>query len=128
MDWEKLAGIDILILSDEDLIGYEHLLPQLIEQTGILVLTRGIHPATVYFDNTQLDFPVYPVEIADPTGAGDTFATGFLVNYLNTKDLTKAMAYGHVVASFCIEAEGLAGLTNLERVEERYAAYLKNLD
>ncbi len=127
MDWSLLNGIDILILSDEDIAGYEHLFPKIIEQTKIVVMTRGGQPATVYFDKKQLDFPVYPAEIVDPTGAGDTFATGFLVKYLATKDIGQAMAYGHVVASFCIEEKGLEGLKNLEKVEERFKEYLEKV-
>ncbi len=125
MDWNLLKGIDILILSDEDIAGYEHLFPTIVQQTKLVVLTRGNNPATVYFDNKQLDFPAYSTKAIDPTGAGDTFATGFLIKYLATKDITKAAAYGHVVASFCIEAKGLKGLSNLEKVEERFLEYLK---
>lgn len=127
MDWNLLNGIDILILSDEDIAGYEHLFPNIVEQTKIVVLTRGERPATVYFDEKQLDFPGYPTKVIDPTGAGDTFATGFLVKYLATKDITQAMAYGHVVASFCIEAKGLEGLKNLEKVEARFKEYLNQI-
>lgn len=128
MNWDLLNGIDILILSDEDIAGYEHLLSTIIEHTKIVVLTKGSNPATVFFDKKQLDFPVYATKVVDPTGAGDTFATGFLVKYLATKDIIQAMAYGHVVASFCIEAKGLEGLKNLEQVEERYREYLTNLE
>jgi len=126
-DWNKLNGIDILILSDEDIMGYESLFPSIIAQIPIVVLTRGKNKASVFQAGQQLDFPVYPTEVIDPTGAGDTFATGFLVHYLSTKNLTKAMAYGHVVASFCIEAKGLAGLKNLKKIEKRYQQYLNSL-
>lgn len=124
LDWNKLKGIDILILSEEDIFGYEDLFPTIIAQTELVVLTKGAKPATVFHQNTQKDFPVFPVEPIDPTGAGDTFATGFLVKYLETNDIAKAMAYGHVVASVCIEAKGLSGLTNLNKVQERYLDYL----
>lgn len=124
LDWQKLIGIDILILSEEDILGYEDLFSTITAEIELVVLTRDAKPATVYYKNTQQDFPVYPVEPVDPTGAGDTFATGFLVKYLETKDIAKAMAYGHVVASVCIESKGLDGLTNLEDVEKRYLEYL----
>ncbi len=126
-DWNKLKGIDILILSDEDILGYEALFPSIIEQIPIVVLTRGFKSASVFKDGQQLDFPVYPTNVVDPTGAGDTFATGFLVKYLSTKNITQAMSYGHVVASFCIESKGLEGLKNLDKVEERYQKYLNSL-
>lgn len=123
LDWNKLLGIDILILSDEDILGYEDLFPTIVAQTKLVVLTRGDKSATAFYNNEQRDFPVFPIKSIDPTGAGDTFATGFLVKYLETKNITKAMAFGHVVASFCIEAKGLEGLKNLGKVEERYEEY-----
>ena len=42
-----------------------------------MVLTRGDKSATVFKDGQQQDFPTYPTNVVDPTGAGDTFATGF---------------------------------------------------
>lgn len=127
LDWNKLKGIDILILSDEDILGYEALFPSIVEQIPIVVLTRGDKSATVFKDGQQQDFPTYPTNVVDPTGAGDTFATGFLVKYLSTKNITQAMSYGHVVASFCIESKGLEGLKNLDKVEKRYQKYLNSL-
>jgi len=126
-DWNKLIGIDILILSEEDISGYESLFPAIIQQIPIVVLTRGEKPASVFETGQEKKFPVFQTKVVDPTGAGDTFATGFLLKYLTTKNITKAMSYGHVIASFCIEAQGLAGLKHLEKVEKRYQKYL-NLD
>lgn len=124
-DFTKLNGIDILILSDEDLIGIESILSEIIKQIELVVLTRGEKAASVFVKGKQTDYPVYDVEIVDPTGAGDTFATGFLLKYLATKDISKAMAYGHVVASFCIEGIGLSKLSDKKNVELRYLDYLK---
>lgn len=125
LDWRQLAGIDILILSEDDILGYEHIFPSIVAQTNIVVLTRDVQPATVFYKNKQQDFPVFPVDSVDPTGAGDTFATGFLLKYMETKDIAKATAFGHVVASFCIKGKGLEGLMNLGKVEERYLEYLR---
>lgn len=127
LDWQQLSSIDILILSDEDIAGYENLFPEIVAAIDLVVLTRGHQSASVYKDGQVLDFPVYPVQIIDPTGAGDTFATGFLVKYIETQDIKSAMAYGHVVASFCIENIGLEGLKGLELVEKRYIEYLETL-
>jgi sugar/nucleoside kinase (ribokinase family) len=73
--------------------------------------------------------PAYPLEhIVDPTGAGDTFAGGF-VGYLATspdyndfKELKKAMIYGTVVASFTVEGFGSEGIINvtMDNVQRRY--------
>ncbi len=125
LDWRQLANVDILILSDEDIRGQEHLLPEITQSIDLVVLTRGHLAASIYFKEKKMDFPVFPVEVLDPTGAGDTFATGFLVKYMETKNLAQSMAYGHVVASFCIEAQGLKGLEHLNLVEERFMQYCK---
>lgn len=120
IDWDLLSAIDILVLSEEDIEGHQHLFPQIIESIDIVVMTRGFKPASVFFEGKKLDFPVFPTKLIDPTGAGDTFATGFLVKYQETKDVVAAMMYGHVVASFCIEGVGLTCLKNREVVEKRY--------
>ncbi len=127
LDWNQLNGIDILILSDEDILGYEALFPFIVKQIPIVVMTRGDKAATVFKEGKQQDFPTYPTNVVDPTGAGDTFATGFLVKYLSTRNITQAMSYGHVVASFCIESKGLDNLKNLDKVEKRYQKYLISL-
>ena len=125
LNWAQLAAIDILILSDEDLKGQEQFLPTITELIDLVILTRGHLPASVYTKGEVKNFPVFPVKVVDPTGAGDAFTAGFLAKYLETKDLAQSMAYGHVVASFCIEAEGMEGLKNLNLVGERFVEYQK---
>jgi len=126
LDWHQLSGIDILILSTEDILGYEALFPSIIQQIPIVVLTRGKQAASIFESGQEKKFPTFPTNVVDPTGAGDSFAAGFLIKYLTTKNTTKAMSYGHIVASFCIEAKGLNGLKDLDSVEKRYQKYLNS--
>jgi len=114
LDWRQLVGIDILILSEEDILGYEAQFSAILPQIPIVVLTRGAKSASVFQAGQQKKFPVFPTKVVDPTGAGDAFAAGFLVKYLSTRNITKAMSYGHVVASFCIESKGLNGLKDFD--------------
>jgi sugar/nucleoside kinase (ribokinase family) len=74
----------------------------------------------------------YPLEdIHDPTGAGDTFAGGMAgylagtVKKVHFNDLRKAMIYGSVLASFCVEAFSLERLRNLsmEEIAKRYETF-----
>src|SRR5437899_7795478 len=74
----------------------------------------------------------YPLEdIHDPTGAGDTFAggmAGYLAGTVKTvhfNDLRRAMIYGSVLASFCVEAFSLKRLRNLtmEEIAKRYETF-----
>ncbi|MEM6319550.1 MAG: PfkB family carbohydrate kinase [Bacteroidota bacterium] len=123
-DWTQLRSIDILIISEEDLAGYESALPQIVAQIPLVVLTKGKQPAEVYYQNQLCTFPVYPTQAVDPTGAGDTFAVGFLLEYATSRDIDRAMAHGHCLASICIESEGLEGLTNLTGLIKRVEKYL----
>ena len=75
--------------------------------------------------------PAYPLEnVFDPTGAGDTFAGGFM-GYLAQQGLTdrasvrRAMVFGAVMASFAVEDFSLERLKRLARreIEQRYAAF-----
>ena len=76
--------------------------------------------------------PAYPLEeVFDPTGAGDSFAGGFLgylsqVNDLSEASVRKAIVYGSVVASFVVEDFSLRRLRSLTRddIERRYRQFV----
>lgn len=88
-----------------------------------LVIKRGEYGAALFSGGHYFAVPAYPVERpVDPTGAGDSFAGGFM-GYLaqsgdtNGKALREAMLRGSVLASFCVEdfsLRRLAGVTNSE--------------
>jgi sugar/nucleoside kinase (ribokinase family) len=75
--------------------------------------------------------PAYPLEdVVDPTGAGDTFAGGFMgylakCGNLSPQAVRQAMFYGSVMASFSVEALSLDRLRNLSEgeIEGRYRAF-----
>ena len=75
--------------------------------------------------------PAYPIdEVMDPTGAGDTFAGGFLgflsaIGTLSKENLRQAMVIGSVMASFTVETFGLDRLDSLtdEDIRERYESF-----
>ncbi|MHB8231853.1 MAG: PfkB family carbohydrate kinase [bacterium] len=75
----------------------------------ILILKRGAYGATMFFENNFFMVPAYPLEnVIDPTGAGDSFAGGFLGYIDNTGDMTfenlkKALVFGNIMASFAVE-------------------------
>src|SRR5881296_3501411 len=97
-----------------------------------VAIKKGEHGALLFGENEFFSCGAYPLEdIHDPTGAGDTFAGG-MAGYLagNVKkvtftDLRKAMIYGSVLASFCVEAFSLERLRNLtmDQINERYEAF-----
>jgi len=83
-----------------------------------IVIKRGEYGAALFTDDSYFAIPAYPLEsVFDPTGAGDTFAGGFM-GYLASRkridedSLRRAMIYGSVMASFNVEKFGT------ERVDE----------
>jgi sugar/nucleoside kinase (ribokinase family) len=97
----------------------------------VVVAKQGEYGAALFTRDSFFALPAYPLEtVADPTGAGDSFAGGFL-GYLASEDgaqddgaLRRGMAYGTTVASFCVEGFGTERLGSVTRdeVEERAAA------
>lgn len=78
----------------------------------IVVVKKGEHGVLVYYDNVIFSLPAFPVEkIVDPTGAGDTFAGGFMgyltkTKKIDTRAIKKAIMYGTIMASFNVEGFG----------------------
>jgi len=88
-----------------------------------LVIKRGEHGAMMVHGDSVFCVPAYPLdEIHDPTGAGDSFAGGFMgylasAGKINANSLRLAMVYGSVLGSFAVERFGLDRLLKLKRRE-----------
>jgi len=88
-----------------------------------LVIKRGEHGAMMVHDDWVFCVPSYPLdEVHDPTGAGDSFAGGFMgyladAGRVNVDTLKRAMVYGTVLGSFAVERFGLQRLLTLKRGE-----------
>ena len=124
--WETakdiLPHIDILILSDEDLRYYPDELEKYIGLTSIVVLTQGVQGATLFQNGTQLKSAAYSVTEVDPTGAGDVFATAFLIDYYQSRSVKDALNFAHCVASFAVEGVGTSCIPKLAQVVSRLHA------
>jgi sugar/nucleoside kinase (ribokinase family) len=88
-----------------------------------LIIKKGEHGALLFGEDTIFSAPAYPMEnIFDPTGAGDAFAGGF-TGYLHKNmdlsfdNLKRAVIYGSIMASFCVEKFSTKGLENLSFLE-----------
>lgn len=135
-----VAEVDCLILNDAEirmLTGEPNLAraARAAMELGprVVVAKRGEYGAALFTADGFFAIPGYPLEdVRDPTGAGDSFAGGFL-GYLDGRGaldpdqatLRQAMAYGSVMASFNVEDFGTERVAGLERaeIEERYAAF-----
>lgn len=96
-----------------------------------VIVKRGEYGALMFTGGTFFMVPAYPLDsVYDPTGAGDSFAGGF-VGYLaamdraDTMTMRRAVVYGSVMASFAVEDFSLKRLTRLtsEEIGERYNAF-----
>lgn len=121
--WSSAALIlphaDVLILSDEDLSAYPGELEKYIELTKIVVLTKGKHGATLYENGRVLDSNAYPANEVDPTGAGDVFATAFLIKYYETRLPQQALNFAHCAASFAVEGRYTSSIPTSDSIRNR---------
>lgn len=96
-----------------------------------LVVKRGEYGVLVFSEHSVFSAPAYPLEeVFDPTGAGDTFAGGFMgylasMNDLSDETIRKATVFGSVMASFTVEDFSLNRLKSLtwEEIEGRYRKF-----
>ncbi len=132
--WDDLlkviAKVDVITINDEEarqLTG-EHSLVRAarkIEELGpkYVVIKKGEHGALLFHKEKVFFAPALPLEeVFDPTGAGDTFAGGFVGYLAQTEDISfenmkNAVIYGSGLASFCVEKFGTERMENLELEE-----------
>jgi sugar/nucleoside kinase (ribokinase family) len=101
-----------------------------------LIVKKGEHGVVMFTDGGSFAAPAYPLEeVFDPTGAGDTFAGGFMGSLASAKRrdeaaLRRAVIMGSTLASFCVEAFSLDRLLRLtrEEIDARYRLFRKLTD
>jgi sugar/nucleoside kinase (ribokinase family) len=133
-----LERVDLLVVNDEEarLLSREHNLPRAARAIRAMgprsvIVKRGESGALLFHEHGIFATPAFPLEeVVDPTGAGDTFAGGFMgylarVHELGPQAVRRAMFYGSVMASFCVEDYSLDRLRNLTEgeIEGRYRAF-----
>lgn len=134
-----LKHVDVLTINDEEarqLSGEYSLVKaaDLIREMGpkYLIIKKGEHGALLFHREDVFFAPALPLaEVFDPTGAGDTFAGGFIGHLASTDDLSfenmkRAIIYGSALASFTVEKFGTERLENLSRheIEERVQQFV----
>ncbi len=127
---ETIAMVDVLCINDEEArqLSGEHSLAKaakVISAMGpkYVIIKKGEHGALLVSGNELFYAPALPLEdVYDPTGAGDTFAGGFIGYLAQTKDISfdnmkRALIYGSAMASFCVQKFGTEQLVGLEHSE-----------
>jgi hypothetical protein len=109
---------DAVFMSREDVGGDDAYIAQLAAQTRLLVVTDGYHGATVYLRGNATAIPPRAAREVDPTGAGDVFATSFLIRYAETRDPFVAARFANIVASMSVEAAGMDAIPQRFEVEQ----------
>jgi sugar/nucleoside kinase (ribokinase family) len=137
-----LARVDILLINDEEarqLAGVHNLVKAAAIIHGMgprgIIVKRGDSGALLFHEGGVFAAPAFPLDnVVDPTGAGDTFAGGFMgylaragvgQGGLTPAVIKRAMIYGSVLASFCVEDVSLDRLRTirLEDVARRFRAF-----
>ena len=137
---EALESVDVLTINDEEArqLSQEYSLAKaakLILQMGpkYLIIKKGEHGALLFSKNEVFFAPALPLEeVFDPTGAGDSFAGGFIGYLAKTNDVSfenmkRAVINGSSMASFSVEKFGTEKLTEIDQedVDERIKDFVK---
>jgi sugar/nucleoside kinase (ribokinase family) len=134
-----LKLVDVLIVNDEEArqLSGEYALvkaAKVIREMGpkYVIIKKGEHGALLFHGDNVFAAPALPLEeVFDPTGAGDTFAGGF-IGYLSATDdisfdnMKRAIIAGSALASFCVEKFGTERLTEIDKaaVEQRIEQFI----
>jgi 1D-myo-inositol 3-kinase len=118
-----LPYINALIMSEEDISACPEVANEYADLVEIMIITTGEKGSTLYHRGRKKDFPAYKTNVVDPTGAGDVFATAFLVKLQQTSDPSEASIFANCTASFVVEKRGMEGIPNLDQVESRLRSY-----
>jgi sugar/nucleoside kinase (ribokinase family) len=136
---EAIGKVDVLFLNDAEIRMFAKE-PNLVKAArsvmangpGVVVAKQGEYGAALFVGDRFFSLPAFPLEtVMDPTGAGDSFAGGFM-GYLAAQgpdaladnlELRRAMTYGSVLASYNVEEFGTERVARLTRkeIDERYS-------
>ena len=127
---EVIKKVDVITINDEEArqLSGEYSLVKAAEKIHkmgpqYVVIKKGEHGALLFNNGNVFFAPALPLEeVFDPTGAGDTFAGGFIGYLASTHDISfenmkRAVIYGSNLASFCVERFGTERMINLEQEE-----------
>lgn len=123
---KTIAKVDVIMINDEEArqLSGEYSLVNAAKKIHTMgpryvIIKKGEHGALLFEGDKVFSAPALPLaQVVDPTGAGDTFAGGFCGYIAKTDDISfenikRAIIYGSVMASFCVEEFSINKLKNL---------------
>jgi 1D-myo-inositol 3-kinase len=119
-DFTSSVQIDYAFLSEEDLIGHDSLLSELMNKINIVVLTAGKNGSEVYNKKEIVKTGIYNTAEIDPTGAGDIYSAAFIYARAMGYPTTAAAKIGSAFASVIIEGRGGTVMNRLKEGWERW--------
>jgi sugar/nucleoside kinase (ribokinase family) len=127
---DVISMVDVLMVNDSEAreLSHEYSLVKAANKIltmgpRYLVIKKGEHGALLFHGNHVFFAPALPLEeVFDPTGAGDTFAGGFIGHLAKTKDISfenmkTAIIMGSVMASYCVEKFGTERIRQIGKTE-----------
>lgn len=136
---QTIAMVDVLSINDEEArqLSGEYALSKAAKKImamgpKFLIIKKGEHGALLFNEDKTFFAPALPLEeVFDPTGAGDTFAGGFIGYIAKTNDysfenMKRAVIHGSALASFCVEKFGPERIINLteSEIQERVQQFV----
>ncbi len=137
---KTMAMVDVLTINDEEArqLTQEYSLVKAARKIltmgpKYLIIKKGEHGALLFHGNEVFFAPALPLEdVYDPTGAGDSFAGGFIgylasTNIVSFENMKRAIIFGSATASFCVEKFGTENLQNLTKsqVNDRIQEFIE---
>jgi 1D-myo-inositol 3-kinase len=117
------TGCDVLFVSDEDLAEGRDDLSMWTADLPIVAMTESWKGARIFSDGRWRRMDAFPESEVDPTGAGDTFATGFLIRLHESGSVDEAARFGAAAASLSVGGAGAAAIPWRRDVEARLSEY-----
>jgi len=125
-----IKNVDFLFINRHELSAL--LGPMDIEEGGLYLKKRRVKNTIVkadkdgvyYFGKNYIREKAFPAKVIDPTGAGDTFSSAFIANYIKTSDIRSSLRYANAAACFCVQNYGAILKVKKEDIEKLYRSRL----
>ena len=121
-DWpgiDILSFVDVAVCSHEDIYSEDNL-KSWIDCVPILIVTLGRRGSVIYENGQSFHVEAVPNSQVDPTGAGDVYATSFMIKYIETNDTRRSAKFASLVAGMSVCSHGVTSLPYLETLTDLY--------